>query len=149
MQPGDCESCWGDGRVVRERKGIVPFKAWANLPLPQSVALIAGLVKPETCPDCFGCGRKLEALKAEIVSARLDRSGARPDGGVVCTKCYGAGYVHKTLDPSTKWEGVLGKSSFVEMCAECRRFTQNQIEQLHKALCGCEAHVMDWSGPPT
>lgn len=125
------------------------FKAWANLPFSSSVALQAGLVKPETCPDCFGTGLELEALKAEIVSNRLDRSGAKPEGGVVCTKCHGAGYVHKTLGPSEKWEGVLGPSSFVEKCVECRRFTQVQMEALHKALCGCGAPVFDVTGPAT
>lgn len=126
--------------MVYERKGHVPYLAWANLPLPQSVALRAGLVKREPCPDCFGTGWEMAALKAEITTARLDKDTK------ACTACYGAGYVHKTLGPSTKWEGVLGNSTVVEVCIECRSLTWNQLKGVHKALCGCDGDLAQYQG---
>ncbi len=112
-----------------ERKGPVSRIAWLQLPTISSMALLAGLVKPEPCPHCFGTGTKLEVLKARYVDKALAPIPTR-DGETfkACGRCSGLGFVH-----GFSHQAVTGEAFCV--CPECH-LTDWQVQGLHGALCG-------------
>lgn len=63
---GDCDRCDGCGRLA-DTKDREPWTAWTSMPLSSSIAVVAGVVKPMTCPECCGTGR----LNAYEHAARL------------------------------------------------------------------------------
>lgn len=50
-----CSACAGCGKVAND-EDHTPWKYWAEMPLQSSVAVLMGLVKPETCLNCGGSG---------------------------------------------------------------------------------------------
>lgn len=53
-----CERCDGCGQVASSDHQE-PWTAWLGLPLKSSLAVLAGLVRPITCPACGGAKRVL------------------------------------------------------------------------------------------
>lgn len=49
-----CSRCDGCGRI--DDGDGAPWSAWLALPLGSAAAVVAGIVKPITCPDCGGSG---------------------------------------------------------------------------------------------
>jgi len=52
-EPPTCGKCDGCGQVA-DTADQEPWTAWTSLPLSSSAAVIAGVVKPITCPACKG-----------------------------------------------------------------------------------------------
>ena len=50
-----CEKCDGCGKIA-DSDEQEPWTAWTGLPLHSAVAVLAGIVKPITCPACSGSG---------------------------------------------------------------------------------------------
>ena len=55
MKASKCPRCDGCGKIADSEDGE-PWSVWTSLPLNAAAAVIAGLVKPLTCPDCDGSG---------------------------------------------------------------------------------------------
>lgn len=53
----DCPRCAGCGKIANDDEGT-PWKYWMELPVQSAVAVIAGFVRPLTCPDCRGTGKR-------------------------------------------------------------------------------------------
>lgn len=51
-----CQRCRGCGQIANDNDGT-PWSAWLDLPLRSAVAVVAGIVKPLSCPTCNGAGR--------------------------------------------------------------------------------------------
>jgi DnaJ-class molecular chaperone len=51
-----CPKCDGCGKVA-DTDNEEPWTAWLDLPLRSSIAVVAGIVRPKTCPDCNGSGQ--------------------------------------------------------------------------------------------
>ncbi len=54
-----CPKCEGCGKIATDEDGT-SWSAWLELPLGSSFAVLAGLIKPITCPECGGSGRRKE-----------------------------------------------------------------------------------------
>lgn len=52
---GKCDRCDGCGQLAND-DDATPWKYWAELPSPSNLAVVAGIVKPITCPECNGSG---------------------------------------------------------------------------------------------
>jgi hypothetical protein len=52
-----CQRCDGCGKIANTEDGE-PWTAWTSLPFSSAAAVVAGIVKPITCPDCGGSGQK-------------------------------------------------------------------------------------------
>lgn len=52
----ECSKCAGCGRIANDEEGT-PWKYWEELPIKSAAAVIMGIVKPLTCPDCKGTGQ--------------------------------------------------------------------------------------------
>lgn len=52
----ECMTCAGCGRVANDDERT-PWKYWGDLPAQSALAVFAGIVRPETCPDCGGTGK--------------------------------------------------------------------------------------------
>jgi hypothetical protein len=50
-----CLKCDGCGRIANDDDGT-PWTAWENLPVKSAAAVMLGLVRPVTCPECDGSG---------------------------------------------------------------------------------------------
>lgn len=50
-----CKRCDGCGKIASGEEGA-PWSRWMELPLKNSLAVVAGVVKPITCPNCDGSG---------------------------------------------------------------------------------------------
>ena len=50
-----CQKCEGCGKVANDADGT-PWTFWLELPVKASLAVVAGLVRPVTCPECKGSG---------------------------------------------------------------------------------------------
>lgn len=57
-----CSACAGCGRVAND-EDRTPWKYWAELPLQSAVAVVMGLVRPETCSACNGTGKTPEVSR--------------------------------------------------------------------------------------
>lgn len=55
MSEQPCPCCAGCGRIANDAAGT-PWSAWLALPARAAIAVVAGLVKPVTCPACGGSG---------------------------------------------------------------------------------------------
>lgn len=55
----ECPTCAGCGRVANDDERT-PWKYWAELPLQSSAAVLLGVVRPVSCPDCGGTGVAVE-----------------------------------------------------------------------------------------
>lgn len=51
-----CNRCDGCGKIANSEDGE-PWTVWTSLPLHSSAAVLAGIVRPITCPDCNGTGK--------------------------------------------------------------------------------------------
>lgn len=71
---GLCTKCQGCGQVANT-DAEEPWSQWADLPSESSAAVIVGLVKPITCPDCNGSGMKSQPL--DKLSRGLERADAQ------------------------------------------------------------------------
>ena len=54
---GACPTCEGCGQVATDDERT-PWWHWAALPFPSDLSVRLGLVRPETCPECGGTGKK-------------------------------------------------------------------------------------------
>ncbi|WP_201790366.1 hypothetical protein [Prescottella equi] len=52
-----CAKCEGCGQVANDDDES-PWTAWASLPPGSDLAVRTGLVRPVTCPDCLGTGKR-------------------------------------------------------------------------------------------
>lgn len=52
-----CPRCLGCGKIANDAGGT-PWCEWLKLPLESSIALLMGWVKPLSCPDCHGTGKR-------------------------------------------------------------------------------------------
>jgi hypothetical protein len=50
-----CQRCCGCGQIADSESGE-PWSDWINLPINASFAVLAGIVRPITCPECGGTG---------------------------------------------------------------------------------------------
>jgi hypothetical protein len=64
LQPGDCPSCYGSGKVAND-DDQTPWPFWEALEFPANLSVVAGHVQPETCPTCGGTGRDAAAAPVE------------------------------------------------------------------------------------
>jgi hypothetical protein len=55
-----CQKCDGCGKVA-DTDDQEPWTTWTSLPLHSAIAVVAGLVRPMTCPQCGGSGRAAES----------------------------------------------------------------------------------------
>jgi hypothetical protein len=55
--PVGCARCRGCGRIANTEDGE-PWSAWLELPLGSATAVLLGVVRPVTCPDCGGTGKR-------------------------------------------------------------------------------------------
>lgn len=53
--PTKCANCDGCGQIANDSEGT-PWTYWANLPVKSAAAVLIGLVRPVTCPNCDGSG---------------------------------------------------------------------------------------------
>lgn len=53
---GLCGRCDGCGKIADGEEGA-PWSVWESMPLKSSAAVLLGIVKPITCPDCGGTGK--------------------------------------------------------------------------------------------
>lgn len=51
----DCPTCAGCGQIAND-DDRTPWKYWAELLPPSNLAVTLGIVRPVTCPDCYGSG---------------------------------------------------------------------------------------------
>ena len=56
-QSKECPRCLGCGRIADSEEGE-PWEMWEALPPGSNLAVRLGLVKPITCPECDGTGRR-------------------------------------------------------------------------------------------
>ena len=52
-----CLKCMGCGQIANDEEGT-PWSYWEKLPYESAAAIIIGLIKPITCPECRGTGGK-------------------------------------------------------------------------------------------
>lgn len=52
-----CEKCNGCGKVANT-PDQEPWSVWTSLPLHSAAAVLVGIVRPTTCPECHGTGEK-------------------------------------------------------------------------------------------
>lgn len=58
LMPGDfCGRCLGCGQIDDGDAGE-PWSAWMEMPVQSAVAVVAGIIKPITCPSCGGSGKR-------------------------------------------------------------------------------------------
>lgn len=57
MDSQKCLTCAGSGQVANDTDQT-PWKYWAEIPFPENIAVVAGIVRPVTCPKCGGSGEK-------------------------------------------------------------------------------------------
>jgi DnaJ-class molecular chaperone len=50
-----CPNCEGCGKVA-DNEEAAPWTHWTGIPLHSAAAVLLGLVKPTTCPNCNGTG---------------------------------------------------------------------------------------------
>ena len=55
MTTNPCPRCRGCGRIADSADGE-PWSMWAELPPPENLAVVLGVVKPIPCPACGGSG---------------------------------------------------------------------------------------------
>ena len=53
--PDRCKRCLGWKRIANDEEGL-PWKYWAELPSPENLAVVAGIIVPVECPHCMGSG---------------------------------------------------------------------------------------------
>ncbi len=53
MTTDACDKCGGCGQVA-DTDEQEPWTAWLDIPLKSSMAVVMGLVRPITCPQCKG-----------------------------------------------------------------------------------------------
>jgi len=49
----ECGKCEGCGQIANDDEGT-PWKYWLEIPVKSAGAILMGLVKPITCPECKG-----------------------------------------------------------------------------------------------
>jgi hypothetical protein len=54
-----CNRCDGCGQIANSESGE-PWSDWLDLPIRSSAAVLAGLVRPISCPTCKGSGLEQE-----------------------------------------------------------------------------------------
>lgn len=52
-----CFRCMGCGKIANDEEGS-PWSYWAKVPFESAAAIILGVIKPITCPECGGAGVK-------------------------------------------------------------------------------------------
>jgi hypothetical protein len=65
-----CEGCDGCGKIANDEDGT-PWSAWTSLPLHSAAAVVAGIVKPITCPGCNGTGAVMAGEATSDINADL------------------------------------------------------------------------------
>lgn len=114
-----------------ERKGPTPYLAWMQLPAISAIAVLSGIVRPVSCPDCGGSGRDRTEARALDVEKHLDPS------QVLCPVCKDRGWVHKTLaSVSTNLRHTPREEGFT-VCTDCFRLSADEAKAQHAAVCGC------------
>lgn len=51
-----CQRCQGCGQIANDDEGT-PWTYWAEMPVANAFAVVAGIVRPMKCPDCDGVGK--------------------------------------------------------------------------------------------
>lgn len=57
LDAATCPRCRGCGQIASGDEGA-PWSDWLALPLGSSLAVLAGIVKPISCPTCNGTGKR-------------------------------------------------------------------------------------------
>ena len=50
-----CQRCDGEGEIANTEEGE-PWSYWMRLPKESRLAIVLGLVRPVSCPECRGLG---------------------------------------------------------------------------------------------
>jgi hypothetical protein len=86
-----CQRCDGCGKIASGEEGA-PWTAWTDMPLGSSAAVIMGIVKPITCPDCGGSGEVKPMPEVQITLAD-DSPGVLAGGGLCIVALDGVIYI--------------------------------------------------------
>jgi hypothetical protein len=53
----DCGKCAGCGKIAND-DDETPWKYWEGIEPPSNIAVTLGIVRPVTCPECGGSGKR-------------------------------------------------------------------------------------------
>lgn len=137
-----CPRCAGCGKLATDEHRT-PWIHWTELPLHSSMAVLLGVIKPITCPDCGGSGKLKEGLFVTFNCScvrKIGGSWAETGANRICLFGSGASLSALKRCPECDGTGKLKEKEMNDPVVEEAVVNRNDEERVAKWIKADKLH---------